>query len=85
MKDPTSLIEFRKRRIQSGKNARLYWSILYIASVIIWFIIKDVEVLPSLPLFIFLYLMTVFLMSLRLDMERKKLSKLLKNENECVK
>lgn len=84
MKDPKNIIEFRKRRIQSGKNARVYGSILYIATVIIYFIIEDVELFSLLPLFIFFYFMMILLISLRLNMERKKLSKLL-NENENSK
>ena len=57
MKDRANLIKFRKRRIQSGKNARLYGSILYIATVIVYFIIQDedVEVFSLLPLFIFFF------------------------------
>jgi hypothetical protein len=77
MKEPTDLIEYRKRTIQSGKNARLYGSILYFAVWTILFITEDYNSLPMMIFMMFFGFLIMFAwINTRLYFERQKLSRL---------
>ncbi|MCF7924859.1 MAG: hypothetical protein K9L64_07145 [Candidatus Izimaplasma sp.] len=82
MKMAKNLIEFRKRRIQNGKNARFYISILFLV-ITIGIPIFDRDTFPIIiPIMIFFYLVFIVLINVRIYFEESKL-KLLMREHEA--
>lgn len=77
MKNIDNMIEYRKRRIRSGQRARTYGSLFYIISMIILFLIEEVELYPLILFLVFIYFLMIGLMTARLNIEKSKLDKLL--------